>query len=87
MEKIKLNRSEIEKLDSLKQKTQQISYELGQLLRQKWSIEASIEEGKNALEEFSKEESSFLEELQKEYGVGSLNVNTYEFTPEEETKE
>lgn len=87
MEKIKLNDEQIKKLDEFKQMNQALSFEIGQITRQQWSIEAALEDLKKSLENTGKEEKEFMDELQKEYGNGSLNLETYEFTAEEEEKD
>jgi len=84
MEKIKLNEEQTKKLDEFKQMNQALSFDIGQLTRQKWSIKAALDDLKKSLENTGKEEKEFIDELQKEYGNGSLSLDTYEFTPEEE---
>lgn len=86
MEKIKLNEEQIKKLEEFKQMNQALSFEIGQLTRQQWSIEAAIDDLKKSLKNTSQEEKELMDELQKEYGNGSLNLETYEFTAEEESK-
>ena len=87
MEKIKLNDEQIKKLDEFKQMNQALSFDIGQLTRQQWSIEAAIDDLKKSLDNTGKEEKEFMDELQKEYGNGSLSLETYEFTPEEKNEE
>jgi len=87
MEKIKLNEEQIKKLDEFKQMNQALSFEIGQITRQKWSIEAALDDLKKSLENTGKEEKEFMDELQKEYGNGSLSLETYEFTPQEGSNE
>ena len=86
METRKLNEEQIKKLEEFKQINQALSFEIGQLTRQEWSIKDALKDLKKSLENTGKEEKEFMEELQKEYGNGSLNLETYEFTAEEESK-
>lgn len=79
----KLNEDQIAKFKELKQKNEQLSFELGQITRQQWAIEALLEQGKKAIEEHVKEENEFMKSLEEEYGTGSVNLETYEFTPSE----
>ena len=87
MEKIKLNEEQTKKLDEFKQMNQALSFDIGQLTRQQWSIKAALDDLKKSLENTGKEEKEFIDELQKEYGNGSLSLETYEFTPEEKNEE
>lgn len=82
MEKIKLNDEQIKKLEEFKQMNQALSFDIGQLTRQEWSIKDALDDLKKSLENTGKEEKEFMDELQKEYGNGSLSLETYEFTPE-----
>lgn len=80
---MKLNEEQIAKLKELQQKNNQLSLELGNLLRQQWMVEAMIQKGKELIEEVSKEESELMKALEEEYGKGSVNLETFEFTPQE----
>jgi seryl-tRNA synthetase len=80
---MKLNEEQIAKLKELQQKNNQLSLELGNLLRQQWMVETMIQKGKELIEEVSKEESELMKALEEEYGKGSVNLETFEFTPQE----
>jgi seryl-tRNA synthetase len=80
---MKLNEEQIAKLKELQQKNNQLSLELGNLLRQQWMVETMIQKGKELIEEVSKEESELMKSLEEEYGKGSVNLETFEFTPQE----
>lgn len=80
---MKLNEEQIAKLKELQQKNNQLSLELGNLLRQQWMVETMIQKGKELIEEVSKEESELMKALEEEYGKGSVNLDTFEFTPQE----
>ena len=86
METRKLNEEQIKKLEEFKQMNQALSFDIGQLTRQEWSIKDALDDLKKSLENTAKEEKEFMDELQKEYGNGSLNIESYEFTPQEESK-
>lgn len=81
MDKIKLNQEFIAKFDALKQESQALTNEVGLLYRQLWAKEQAIEQIKEAIRESDKKVEGVLEEVQKEHGVGSLDLNSYEFTP------
>ena len=83
MSTIKLNEEQIAKFKELKQKSEQLSFELGQIIRQKWNLEMMMESGKKLLEEQAKEDSDFMKSIEDEYGAGSINLETFEFTPVE----
>ena len=86
METRKLNEEQIKKLEEFKQMNQALSFDIGQLTRQEWFIKDALDDLKKSLENTAKEEKEFMDELQKEYGNGSLNLESYEFTPQEESK-
>jgi len=80
---MKLKENQIEKLKEFQQKSSQLSFEIGELTRQQWNIEMMIQKGKELIDELSKEQDSFLREIEEEYGKGSINMENFEFTPQE----
>ena len=83
MSTIKLTEEQVSKLKEIKQKSDQLSYELGQITRQKWNLEMMMESGKKLVEEHAKEDADFMKSIEEEYGAGSINLETFEFTPSE----
>lgn len=80
---MKLKENEIEKLKEFQQKSSQLSFEIGELTRQQWNIKTMLQKGKELIEDLSKEQESFLKDIESEYGKGSIDMETFEFTPQE----
>ena len=79
--KQKLNKDQIESLESLKKENQELSFKLGQLYRQKILIEKSIDKIETEdLKSFQEKEKDLFKSLEEFYGDGNLDLNTYEFT-------
>ena len=78
---IKFTQEEINQITELQNKTQSVVYQLGQLKLSEMQLESRFESLKSALESIEKEETSLAEGFSKKYGVGSLNIETGEFTP------
>ena len=77
----KIKEEQLQQINELKQKYNQIVFALGDLEIQKKDLEFQHE---NLLAEFAKnrqEEETLLTEIQKEYGDGNLDTTTGEFTP------
>ena len=75
------SKEEINQITELQNKTQSVVYQLGQLKLSEMQLESRFESLKSALENIEKEETSLAEGFSKKYGVGSLNIETGEFTP------
>jgi len=67
-------------------KQQQIQMELGALYVSKKEIEARQDELLEELRVSGDKIKEIMSELEKDYGAGSLNLETGEFTSEEEAK-
>ena len=79
--KQKLNKDQIESLESLKKENQELSFKLGQLYRQKILIEKSIDKIETEdLKSFQEKEKDLFKSLEEFYGDGNLDLNTYELT-------
>ena len=78
---IKFTQEEINQITELQNKTKSVVYQLGQLKLSEMQLESRFESLKSALESIEKEETSLAEGFSKKYGVGSLNIETGEFTP------
>jgi hypothetical protein len=76
MNTIKLSDKELQILNELQTKGNQLIFTLGQIEAQKTSIFNQIQEVQNQNDEIGKE-------LQKKYGDGNINLETGEFTKTE----
>ena len=89
MENLKLTAEEIEKLQSIQQKSNLVVNELGSIELTKLQIEKRREEAISFLNSLREEEQAFGKELSEKYGNGSIDIEKGEFTPApvEETAE
>ncbi len=78
---MQLKETEVEAIKLFQQKTHAIINDLGKIELQKMQIESSRKAIEEALEQVTKEQDEFFKTLEAEYGKGSLNLDTYEFTP------
>jgi hypothetical protein len=78
---MQLKETEIEAIKLFQQKTHAIINDLGKIELQKMQIEDARKAVEEALESVNKEQTEFFQNLETEYGKGSLNLETYEFTP------
>lgn len=81
MESIKLKTEELEKLKEIQQKNSAVAVELGNVELSKIQLENRRKEIITFLEELREEEKALGDELSKNYGSGTLNLETGEFTP------
>ena len=82
MESIKLTVEEVEQLQSIQQKYNAVVTELGNIEFAKINLESRKEEVLTYLSELKSEEQALGKELSEKYGVGSINLEKGEFTPE-----
>ena len=82
MESIKLTVEEVEQLQSIQQKYNAVVTELGNIEFAKINLESRKEEVLTYLSELKSEEQTLGKELSEKYGVGSINLEKGEFTPE-----
>ena len=78
---IKFTEGEINQITELQNKTQGVVFQLGQLKLSEMQLEDRLKELKQALTNIESEETTLAEGFSKKYGVGSLNIETGEFTP------
>ena len=78
---IKFTQEEINSITELQNKTQSVVFQLGQLKLSEMQLESRLEELKQNLTSIENEETSLADTFSKKYGVGSLNIETGEFTP------
>jgi hypothetical protein len=69
------------KIVELRDKFNEIIISLGQLSIEKDRLERDEKYLKEEYQKFGAEEQELLAKIQTEYGVGSLDINTGEFTP------
>jgi len=77
----KFTEEEIAQITELQNKTQSVVFQLGQLKLSEMQLEGRLESLKQALNEIEAEETTLADGFSKKYGVGSLNIETGEFTP------
>ena len=77
----KFTEEEIKSITDLQSKTQAVVFQLGQLKLSEMQLEDRLKELKQALTNIESEETTLAEGFSKKYGVGSLNIETGEFTP------
>lgn len=82
METTKLLTEEVEKLQAIQQKYNAVVTELGNIEFAKINLESRKEEVLTFLSELKSEEQALGKELNEKYGVGSINLEKGEFTPE-----
>ena len=78
---IKFTEGEINQITELQNKTQGVVFQLGQLKLSEMQLEDRLKELKQALTNIESEETTLAEGFSNKYGVGSLNIETGEFTP------
>ena len=80
----KFSEEELKQLTTLQKKTQQSTFQFGQLYLSKLRLEEQETVLKNQVIALEKEEAELAETLSAKYGRGSINIDTGEFTPIEE---
>ena len=92
-EEVKFTKEELDNLNSFQSRYSEVKDQFGGICLSKISLRKQIEELDNLevklSNDFSKiqeEEKTFLDELNKKYGEGSLDPKTGIFTPAEENK-
>lgn len=80
----KFSEEELKQLTTLQKKTQQSTFQFGQLYLSKLRLEEQEIVLKNQVIALEKEEAELAETLSAKYGKGSINIDTGEFTPIEE---
>ena len=78
---IQFTQEEINSITDLQNKTQSVVFQLGQLKLSEMQLESKLEELKNNLSSIETEETALADGFSSKYGVGSLNIETGEFTP------
>ena len=81
---VKFTEEELNKLTTLQKKTQQSTFQFGQLYLSRIKLEEQEDTLRNYISSLEQEEIKLAEELNTKYGKGSINMETGEFTPVEE---
>ena len=84
---IKFTEEEVQSLQNLQRTYQQITLAFGQLAVSKLALEERDANLKDMLADTKGKENELAKSLTEKYGKGSLNIETGEFTPTEETSE
>ena len=77
----KIKDEQLQKINEFKQRYNEIVFLLGDVEIRKKELEFEHNSLLNDFGKIREEEQKLLEEIQKEYGDGNLDVNTGEFTP------
>jgi cell shape-determining protein MreC len=80
-EPTKFTQEEINQITELQNKTQSVVFQLGQLKLSEMQLESKLQELKQILTSIETEETTLAEGFSNKYGIGSLNIETGEFTP------
>lgn len=80
---IKLTQEELKQLTEVKEKRDQIVYNLGQVDIQRAMLEGQRSSILENLTNLQEEENKVGKELQEKYGNGNINIETGEFTSED----
>jgi hypothetical protein len=81
MENKKLTQEELQQIEAVKQKSQAVVQELGQIELLKLNLKSRRESVLAFLEELKQEEKALAEALETAYGKGSIDLEKGEFTP------
>ena len=81
MENKKLTKEELQQIETVKQKSQAVVQELGQIELLKLNLKSRREGALAFLEELKQEEKALAEALEAAYGKGTIDLEKGEFTP------
>ncbi|QQO91908.1 hypothetical protein immuto35A_228 [Flavobacterium phage vB_FspM_immuto_3-5A] len=81
MENKKLTQEELQQIETVKQKSQAVVQELGQIELLKLNLKSRRENALAFLEELKQEEKALAEALEAAYGKGTIDLEKGEFTP------
>lgn len=87
MENKKLSVEQLEQIKDFQQKYQNLSQELGTIELQKIALEARRKTAEEYLTGLQQEERMIAEQIEKEFGKGTINLELGEFVPFEEVVE
>ena len=81
MENKKLTKEEMSQIETIKQKSQAIVQELGQLELLRLDLRSRKDNALTFLQELRQEEKALAEALEAAYGKGTIDLEKGEFTP------
>ena len=81
MENKKLTQEELQQIETVKQKSQAVVQELGQIELLKLNLKSRRENALAFLEELKQEEKALAEALEAAYGKGTIDLEKGEFIP------
>jgi hypothetical protein len=84
MENQKLTEEQLQKIAEIQQNYQSLVQELGQIELQKLTLENRRQSAEDYLKNLQQEEKTVAEEIEKEYGKVTIDLNTGELTSIEE---
>lgn len=87
MENKKLSVEQLEQIKDFQQKYQSLSQELGSIELQKIALETRRKEAEEYLAGLQQEERMIAEQIEKQFGKGTINLELGEFIPFEEVTE
>lgn len=79
----KVKEEQLSKVVELKQMQEQLTLEVGSLTMAKKEIDERLEKVYQLAKETAEQVQAIVEEISKEYGPGTLDIQTGEFTPSE----
>jgi hypothetical protein len=84
MENTKLTQEQLQQISDIQNNYQAIAQELGNIELQKIALEARRQAAEQFLIELQTQEKEVAVAIEQEYGKGSINLSTGEFTPTQE---
>lgn len=87
METKKLTQEEMSQIETIKQESQALIQELGQIELLRLDLKSRKDNALTFLEELKQKERELAQALETAYGKGTINLDKGEFTPSEEEVE
>jgi hypothetical protein len=87
METKKLTQEEMSQIETIKQESQALIQELGQIELLRLDLKSRKDNALTFLEELKNKERELAQALETAYGKGTINLDKGEFTPSEEEVE
>jgi hypothetical protein len=87
MENKKLTQEELSQIETVKQKSQALVQELGQIELLRLDLKSRKDNAVTFLQELKQEEKELAQALEAAYGKGTINLDKGEFTPSQEEVE
>lgn len=79
----KFTEEEVQQVQQVQQNAAMIFRNIGQLHFQKNALDVQIAQMEENHEKLIEQESQLIEQLRNKYGEGSLDLNSFEFIPDE----